>query len=331
MHAGVFSLRDEEGWRPLRGLLQLSFGTGHSQEEKITLRHEGHGPRRILARTRLTVPLGDEGESLCVFFMQDQRELEARMRTEKLASMGRMSTAVAHEIRNPLAAIAQANALLEEDIDDPRLKKLTSMVRQNAKRLGKIVEDILDVSRVPGQDPTRSAPTLDLTESVHRICADWTLYSNKQRPLNTHLPDSALKINFDAEHLRRVLVNLLDNAHRHASDQVDAIQVSSRAVDGQQPSISVWSDGPPMDQSVERHLFEPFFSSESRSSGLGLYICRELCAGHGASILYQRNSRLARGIATEGNEFVITFVRSDTPQDGPAPAATPTPWQTTLY
>ena len=331
MHAGVFSLRDEEGWRPLLGLLQLSFGLGHSQEENITLRHEGHGPRRILARTRLTVPLGNEGESLCVFFMQDQRELEARMRTEKLASMGRMSTAVAHEIRNPLAAITQANALLEEDIDDPRLKKLTSMVGQNAKRLGKIVEDILDVSRVPGQDPTRTSPTLDLTESVHRICADWTLYSNKQRPLSTSLPDSSVKINFDAEHLRRVLVNLLDNAHRHASDQVDAIQVSSLAADEQPPSISVWSDGPPMDQSVERHLFEPFFSSESRSSGLGLYICRELCAGHGASILYQRNSRLARGIATEGNEFVITFVRSDTPQSGPLPAATPTPWQTTLY
>jgi two-component system sensor histidine kinase PilS (NtrC family) len=86
--------------------------------------------------------------------------------------------------------------------------------------------------------------------------------------------------------------------------------------------LSVWSDGPPMDQSVERHLFEPFFSSESRSSGLGLYICRELCESHGGTITYQRSVRLARGVATEGNEFLITLVRA---------SATDTPWQTTLY
>ena len=72
--------------------------------------------------------------------------MEARMRTEKLASMGRLSTAVAHEIRNPLAAITQANALLDEDITDPRHKQLTTMVGQNAKRLAKIVDDILNVS-----------------------------------------------------------------------------------------------------------------------------------------------------------------------------------------
>jgi two-component system sensor histidine kinase PilS (NtrC family) len=331
LQAASFSLHDERGWRPLLSLMQLSFGIGASHEESVTLSHEGHGPRRVLARTRLTAPLGDEGESLCVFFIQDQRELEARLRTEKLASMGRMSTAVAHEIRNPLAAIAQANALLEEDIDDPRLKKLTAMVGQNARRLGKIVEDILDVSRLPGSDTARTSPELDLCESVHRICADWALHGDHHRPLSTHFPELSPKINFDAEHLRRVLVNLLDNAHRYASTQADAIQVSCHAVAGQAPSISVWSDGAPMDQSVERHLFEPFFSSESRSSGLGLYICRELCAGHGASILYQRNSRPARGATLEGNEFVIALVPSAPPSGGPQAAAMHTPWQTNLY
>ena len=69
---------------------------------------------------------GGASERLCVIFVQDQREVEARMRTEKLVSMGRMSAAVAHEIRNPLAAIVQANALLDEDVADPRLKELTA-------------------------------------------------------------------------------------------------------------------------------------------------------------------------------------------------------------
>jgi two-component system sensor histidine kinase PilS (NtrC family) len=264
-----------------------------------------------MTRTRLTQPLGDEGERLCVLFLQDQRELEARIRTDKLASMGRMSTAVAHEIRNPLAAIAQANALLEEDVVEPRLKKLTAMISQNAKRLEKIVDDILDVARVPGQGNARSASDVDLNSAIQRICTEWATHAGSQRTVSTSLSGSKLVVKFDSEHLRRVLVNLLDNAHRYANKKVDSVQVSSTIVDGKTPTMSVWSDGLPMDQSVERHLFEPFFSSESRSSGLGLYICRELCANHGASIVYQRNSRLVDGARTEGNEFMISFAAAD--------------------
>src|SRR5665647_1539382 len=74
-----------------------------------------------------------------------------------------------------------------------------------------------------------------------------------------------------------------------------------------QGTLSVWSDGQPMEQSVERHLFEPFFSSESRSSGLGLYICRELCEGHGAAIGYSRARRNLAGKPVDGNEFLVTL------------------------
>lgn len=327
----VFDLRAETGWRPLLNLTRLSFGTGHPQEEDVTIRLEGHGPRRVRARTRLAAPLGADGESLCVLFLQDQRELEARMRTEKLASMGRMSTAVAHEIRNPLAAIAQANALLEEDLEDPRLKQLTSMVSQNTKRLEKIVDDILDVSRVPSHDRTHAEPELALNETVRQICQDWAAQIGCQRRLGTRLRDQGLLVRFDADHLRRVLVNLLDNARRYASDQAEAIQVSSCLQGEHHAVISVWSDGAPMDPSVERHLFEPFFSSESRSSGLGLFICRELCEGHGASIIYQRQSRLVGGQTCEGNEFVITFVRVPSATADSMHNTTDTPWQTTLY
>jgi two-component system sensor histidine kinase PilS (NtrC family) len=106
--------------------------------------------------------------------------------------------------------------------------------------------------------------------------------------------------------LRRVLVNLLDNARRYA-DGVDRVQVITQRTPDGICSLAVWSDAAPLDQSIERHLFEPFFSSESRSSGLGLYICRELCENHGASILYQRNARSAQAQSVEGNEFVVTF------------------------
>jgi two-component system sensor histidine kinase PilS (NtrC family) len=285
----------------------------------------------VHARTRLAAPQGTTGESLCVLFLQDQRELEARMRTEKLAGMGRLSTAVAHEIRNPLSAITQANALLDEDVSDPKLKRLTAMVSQNAKRLEKIVNDILNVSRVHPYDPSHLIPALPLDQTLHRICRDWASQSEAQRRLTVHASDSAIHVRFDIEHLRRVLVNLLDNARRHTQERPDAIQVIANVIDVQHATVSIWSDGPPMDQSVERHLFEPFFSSDSRSSGLGLFICRELCERHDASLIYQRNVRIARGQPAEGNEFVVTLRRADAPDNAQTAETSTTPWQPTLY
>ncbi|GAC1601854.1 MAG: hypothetical protein NVS3B2_05060 [Ramlibacter sp.] len=110
---------------------------------------------------------------------------------------------------------------------------------------------------------------------------------------------------FEADHLRRVLINLLDNASRYASAQPASIRVLTQHV-GRESSLRVWSDGPPLEATVRQHLFEPFFSSESRSSGLGLYICRELCERHGAQIGYRRG--IGPGAAPrQGNEFFVVF------------------------
>ena len=329
MQATVFDLRDEAGWRPLLDLTRLTVGTGH--EEYVTSGHGDHVQRRVHARTRLATPHGIQAESLCVLFLQDQREMEARMRTEKLASMGRLSTAVAHEIRNPLAAISQANALLEEDITDPRLLRLTAMVGQNAKRLAKIVDDILNIARVQPHEQLGGPSALPLNTCVHRICSEWGAQSACLQQLRLHLCDPDVMVRFDPEHLRRVLVNLLDNAHRYANKQIDTIQVGTVTDDLMRATVDVWSDGAPLDPSIQRHLFEPFFSSESRSSGLGLYICRELCEGHQATISYQRSERMVGGVTTMGNEFAITMQRPISSDNASLVDIQPTPWQTTLY
>ncbi len=304
-HASLGNLHLEPGWQPLLELTQQSFAQGKGQQDEVTIRHAGQGPRRIRASTRPTNPQDLGGESMCVLFLQDQRELEARVRTEKLASMGRMSTAVAHEIRNPLAAISQANALLEEDLSDPRHKKLTQMVSQNAQRLAKIVNDILNASRAQPQDGGLAPLQIALHETVCRVCRDWGSQNGCESRLLCQTAESAALVQFESDHLRRVLVNLLDNARRFSPERAGGIRVQTQ---DQPATLRVWSEGPPMDQSVERHLFEPFFSSESRSSGLGLYICRELCSGHNASIAYQRSTRAVEGGVAEGNEFSVTFV-----------------------
>ena len=99
------------------------------------------------------------------------------------------------------------------------------------------------------------------------------------------------------------MVNLLDNALRYASHTPGAIEVTTYLSIQKQVKLAVWSNGRPIEKTVQAHLFEPFFSSESRSSGLGLYICRELCEQHGALIGYQRSQRGA----IDGNEFFVIF------------------------
>ena len=88
-------------------------------------------------------------EEFCVLFLDDIRNVQARSRQEKLAAMGRVSAGIAHEIRNPLAAIAQANALLSEDATDPSQRQLMRMVTDNVERLKRIVDDVMEVA--PGQ------------------------------------------------------------------------------------------------------------------------------------------------------------------------------------
>ena len=293
-------------WAHLAALVQESFAIDAALETETTIDHADRPNQRLHARTQLTPVMGERG-ALCVLFLEDLREVEARVRTEKLASMGRMSAAVAHEIRNPLSAITQANALLDEEVKTPEHKRLTRMIDQNAQRLSRIVDDILNVARPqPNRADGQTSP-VPLDSVMRQVTGEWSRQNQVAQALGVHLPAGQGQVVFDPEHLRRLLVNLLDNALRHASGKPASIRVITQPSGGHL-RISVWSDGGPLEATVHKHLFEPFFSSESRSSGLGLYICRELCERYGAEIAYQR-SRLDQ---REGNEFfvLIPAVRS---------------------
>jgi two-component system sensor histidine kinase PilS (NtrC family) len=296
-----FLLAMEPAWQPLADLAHRTFASQSSQKSDLSLEGlRGHA-RRLRVRTRLAAAPNDAQASLCVMFLEDLREMEARIRNEKMVAMGRMSAAVAHEIRNPLAAITQANALLEEDLHAAGQRQLTTMIGQNAKRLAKIVEEVLDISRAHADLPAPQTSTLRLDDVVPGIAADWARQNAAVQRTHVLIDAAGAVVWFEPEHLRRLMINLLDNALRYASASAHAIEVSTQMMTPGQARLAVWSDGLPLEKTVQTHLFEPFFSSESRSSGLGLYICRELCERYGAQIGYQRVQRAGK----PGNEFFI--------------------------
>jgi two-component system, NtrC family, sensor histidine kinase PilS len=320
----TFMLASHAAWKPLVDLAHATLSTLHPQDAEVAITDTAGATHRLRVRTQLAAGSRSgvhDADTLCVLFLEDLREMEARLRNDKLAAMGRMSAAVAHEIRNPLAAISQANALLAEDLVLPAQQKLALMVQHNAKRLARIVDDVLDVSRVlPSTESGHVLP--DAERIILAICRDWAAQNGCGEQLRIAHTQAHSTIVFEEEHLRRVLVNLLDNALRYASKRPAAIEVFIHSPDKQELHdnedaqttsalrLAVWSDAAPIEQGVQRHLFEPFFSSESRSSGLGLYICRELCARHGAVIGYQRSERSEpddSGLAASqiGNEFFV--------------------------
>ncbi|MDP1535249.1 MAG: HAMP domain-containing sensor histidine kinase, partial [Rubrivivax sp.] len=235
------------------------------------------------------------------------------------AAMGRMSAGIAHEIRNPLAAISQANALLLEDGLAPDQQRLAQMVADNVERLRRIVDDVMEVAPGPLAPPQR----VDASAEIAAATAEWLhtagLALGVDSPLRLELPATPLYVEFDPEHLRRVLVNLLDNARRHASGTPGAMFLRLAARDAGRVVLSVFSDSAPIEPEVERHLFEPFFSTRSRGTGLGLYICRELCARYRASIDY----RPRPGAERLRNEFVVTLQRSAAADAMPLPPTSP--------
>ena len=289
------------GIAPLQRALQRAYQIGAWPDDarEVDIALPSGERRRLQVRARFTrrAGVGSDGdtvEDICVLFLDDLRAVQARVRQEKLAAMGRMSAGIAHEIRNPLAAITQANALLTEDVLMPPQRRLARIVADNAERLKRIVDDVLTVAAAPSPHTA----VLDLGSAVQQVCDEWQrTVPNEvqaQRRLELNVASEPLPVLFDAEHLRRVLVNLLDNAARHASRGDGAVRVSVGAETSGLAALSVASDGEPIPPETERHLFEPFFSTRSRGSGLGLYICRELCAHHGATIDYLPAPPVAR-------------------------------------
>jgi two-component system, NtrC family, sensor histidine kinase PilS len=238
-----------------------------------------------------------------VIFMEDVRDVEDRAQQLKLAAMGRLTASIAHEIRNPLAAISHAGQLLGEDAADPVLKRLSTIIRENTRRLNRLVEDVLRVAR---REPPLGED-LEIGEFVRSFLAEFA----RDRGLAQEVVqlDSApgLHVKFEQSHLRQVMYNLLDNALRYASGQPGSVRISiEHAPEGDRPQLWVFDDGPGVPFEARAALFEPFFTTRARGTGLGLYLAREFCVTNRAELSYGARRELD-GSTREG--FLLRFGR----------------------
>jgi two-component system sensor histidine kinase PilS (NtrC family) len=239
-----------------------------------------------------------------VVFLQDVTAIENQAQQLKLASMGRLTASIAHEVRNPLSAIGHATALLSDDLVEPVHRRLLRIVGDNVARVNRMVEDILQLSRkVQVQDEAlQLAPFLAELKAefqeTHALAADVLRVGEC----------GGAEVRFDPLHLREILLNLLNNAVRYASGAPASIELFVVADPARRLELHVQDDGPGISPEVRAHLFEPFYTTSSKGTGLGLYLARELCLNNGALLDYEYH--FAAGGQRASGRFVITFAPS---------------------
>lgn len=262
----------------------------------------GAGGHRV--RVRFLRPQ-TPAQSDTVLVIEDQQEIEERARQLKLASMGRLSASIAHEIRNPLAAIRYANGLLAEQVTLPAQQRLARIIEDNSVRIDRIVEDVLSIAR-------RERPTLeriDVARFLETLVAEFVALSGAARARIEVVIDTDEPLEFDARHLRLVLVNLMTNALRYATNADGALRLQWRRGPGDRLEFKVADDGPGLPAEMLEHAFEPFFTTEARGTGLGLYLAREFCVANQAALRYERAGPGER----HGGAFVIVPRAAEAP------------------
>ena len=230
---------------------------------------------------RLRCAEAGAGEGFTVLFVEDVSRSREQARQLKLAALGRLTANIAHEIRNPLSAISHAVDLIEEDRGESDRERLTRIIRDNTRRLDRLVSDVMQLNRRDRIATER----IDLRAWLPAFVEDFA--ANESVPSQRFALDAArdVVIEFDREHLRQILWNLLRNAVRYASAEPRCVRIELRAL-ARQVELNVIDNGPGVTAEDQAQLFEPFFTTDSKGTGLGLYLARELCAANRAQLEY---------------------------------------------
>lgn len=248
--------------------------------------------------------LDEDNSDLILIFIEDLSKVTQQAQQMKLASLGRLTAGIAHEIRNPLGAISHAAQLMQEseEIRDAD-QRMLEIIQRHSGRVNGIIENILDLSR------RREASTerVELGPWLATFVNDYRQTISQSRGVT---PDIELKVSgalpsarFDISQIEQVLSNLCDNGIRYSYQHCGEPRLTLRAgasPDGERAFIDVQDYGPGIPENQRESVFEPFFTTDKSGTGLGLYLARELCEANQAHLALLEDTG-------EGCCFRITF------------------------
>lgn len=248
------------------------------------------------------VKLRMENKSEILIFLDDVSKMRQQAQQLKLASLGRLTASIAHEVRNPLGAISHAAQLLNEsEILDEEEKRLTTIITEQSVRVNNIIENVLRISR-----RERSVPSVVnlynwLKDFIEELKVRFSL--TKEDIVFGFAGDS-IYANMDPEQLYQVMWNVCENGIRYSLNKpVLDIRCEMNHESGR-PYIDIIDSGNGIDSTIVDRLFEPFTTTETKGTGLGLFIARELCEANQATLQLYSNTK-------NGCIFRIYFSRPD--------------------
>lgn len=259
---------------------------------QLSSKSSGAGPANVIdlpegQSIRVSMAVIDLGQNpRRVFFLEDHRVMTQQAQQLKLASLGRLTASIAHEIRNPLGAISHAAQLLaeSENIADSDLR-LTEIIHQHSNRVNQIIESTLALSRRKEPKPE----VIDLSLWLPNYVNQYKLANQPVIDLVFYATRPMAKI--DPTHFSQVLTNLLDNGLRYGYKKTGENKIRLEvnklpADDTAYLDIIDYGEGIGSDQLA--HIFDPFYTTDEKGSGLGLYISKELCEINQATLTYRR-------------------------------------------
>ena len=255
--------------------------TGKPDETAVAL---AEGVPEVVPRfTRLAA--NDDAHVL--IFLDDTSLVSRRAEELTLTSLGRLSASIAHEIRNPLAAIRYSAQLLAESDQIPESDmRMIEIINNHCSRLNEIIENILQLSR-----RDRSRPeAMDLNDWVLGFIEEYAesndLGSDSLRAITQPRTVEALA---DPQHLQQVVWNLVQNALRYGrlpGEPARVMLIARNATEVGPPLLEVVDRGPGIPSKVAAQIFEPFFTTHELGTGLGLYLAKQMVEANQGSLEY---------------------------------------------
>jgi len=262
---------------PMEQAYRTWLRTGENPETTIT----GRGSINALVSFTDLGP-GKRGQLGTLVFLEDTAETRQRAQQLKLASLGRLTASIAHEIRNPLGAISHAGQLLSESPAIlPEDRRLTDIISEHTQRVNSIIENIMMI----GRRKDVVTESFELRPWLQHFRDELQeRFDLGEEDLDVHWLDDTVVVTMDKIQLHQVMWNLCENGLRYAQTAPRLKFEAGFNKSNGRPFLDVVDSGPGLDDAIADRLFEPFATQEANGTGLGLYIARELCESNQASL-----------------------------------------------